>query len=228
MSSESTTYCGDRALAAPTVAVQPLLSGPLNAATPASPSQSKKVHVSESAIPLPVGKAVQSISRSTRTPRAIGALPKHIPPKVGGLMQHLIIPNISESCHSIAAYMSAFQPSKDCDDSDTNTTGDESTDSTEEARARLVLEASRAQRDVRLAEKRLADSIIKENDALGRLYKFQAGEVQKQLLDANVSIGYTRHSICKSDEPSVASTAMLNSSMFESEPTYDSEAAVDI
>jgi len=60
------------------------------------------------------------------------------------------------------------------------------------------LDASRAQRDVCLAEKKLADSIIKENDALGRLYKFQAGEAQKQLVDANVSIGYIRHSIRKS------------------------------
>ncbi|KAG1732350.1 hypothetical protein EDB19DRAFT_1831367 [Suillus lakei] len=62
----------------------------------------------------------------------------------------------------------------------------------------LVLDASRAQQDVRLAEKRLADSIIKENDALGRLYRFQAGEAQKQLVNTNVGIGYIHHSIHKS------------------------------
>ncbi|KAG1892936.1 uncharacterized protein F5891DRAFT_986316 [Suillus fuscotomentosus] len=107
---------------------------------------------------------------STGTPRAIGALPKYIPSKAGGLMQHLITPNISESCHSLVAHVSAFQTNKDYDDSDTSTTGDKSTDSTEEARARLVLDASRAQRDVCLAAKKLADSIIKENEALGRLY----------------------------------------------------------
>ncbi|KAG2096054.1 uncharacterized protein F5147DRAFT_656669 [Suillus discolor] len=135
---------------------------------------------------------------STGTPRAIGALPKYIPSKAGGLMQHLITPNISESHHSLVAHVSTFQTNKDYDESDTSTTGDESTDSAEEARARLVLDASRAQRDVRLAEKKLADSIIKENEALGRLYRFQAEEAQKQLMDANFSIGYICHSIRKS------------------------------
>ena len=77
-------------------------------------------------------------------------------------------------------------------------TAQESTDSTEEARARLVLDASRAQRDVRLAEKKLADSIIKENDAFGRLYRFQTEKAQKQLVDANFGIGYIHHSIRKS------------------------------
>ncbi|KAG0704059.1 hypothetical protein DFH29DRAFT_997945 [Suillus ampliporus] len=212
----------DRALATPTVAV-PVLSGPLNAAIPASPSRPKKVHtISEHTItqtpvihPL-IGKSVQCIPRSTGTPRAIGALPKYIPSKAGGLMQHLITPNISESRHSIAAHVSAFQPNKDCDDSDTSTTGDESIDSTEEARARLVLDASRAQRDVRLAEKKLADSIIKENDALGRLYRFQAGEAQKQLVDANVDV-----------EPPAANPAMPDPPTSEPEPTYDSEAPVE-
>ncbi|KAG1720574.1 uncharacterized protein EDB91DRAFT_1256913 [Suillus paluster] len=195
----------DQALATPTVAI-PVSSSPLNAAIPASPSQAEKVRViSKHTIPqTPVihpltGKSVQC-TRSTETPRAIGALSKYIPSKDGGLMQHLNSPNISESHHSIAAHLSALQPNKDCDDSDASTTGDESTDSTElrEARAILVLDASRAQRDVCLAEKRLADSIIKENDALGRLYRFQAGEAQKQLVNANIGIGYIRHSIRKS------------------------------
>lgn len=39
-------------------------------------------------------------------------------------MQHLITPNISESRHSLVAHVSAFQSNKDCDDSDTSTTGD--------------------------------------------------------------------------------------------------------
>ena len=133
---DTSLYCimsstNDRALATPTVAV-PVSSGPLNAAIPTSPSQAKNVHISEHTIPQtpvihpPIGKSVQNITRSesTGTPRAIGALPKHIPSKAGGLMQHLIMPNISESHHSIATHVSAFQPNKDCDDSDTSTTGD--------------------------------------------------------------------------------------------------------
>ncbi|KAG2753550.1 hypothetical protein P692DRAFT_20870790 [Suillus brevipes Sb2] len=150
----SSTINDQASIATPTVAV-PVSSGPLNAVTPASPSRAKKVHIPEHTIipqtPVihpPIAKSIQCIPRSTGTPRAIGALPKNIPSKAGGLMQHLITPNISESRHSLVAHVSAFQSNKDYDDSDTSTTGDESTDSTEEARARLVLDASRAQRDV--------------------------------------------------------------------------------
>ncbi|KAG1737756.1 hypothetical protein EDB19DRAFT_1909532 [Suillus lakei] len=227
----------DQALATPTVAI-PVSSGPLNAAIPASPSQAKKVHIiSKHTIP-------QTPIIHPLIGKAIGALPKHIPSKAGGLMQHLNTPNISELCHSIAAHLSALQPNKDCDDSNTSTTGDESTDSAElgEARAILVLDASRAQRDVRLAEKKLADSIIKENDVLGRLYRFQAGEAQKQLVNANIGIGYICHSIRKSgialleeSKPrkcrctSETNPAMMpDPPMLEPEPTYnyDLEASV--
>ncbi|KAG2748095.1 hypothetical protein P692DRAFT_20875007 [Suillus brevipes Sb2] len=245
-------------IATPTVAV-PVSSDPLNAVTPASASRAPKVHIPKHihifpktpVIHLPIGKSVQCIPMSTGTPRAIGALPKYIPTKAGGLMQHLITPNISESRHSLVAHVSAFQSHKDNDDSDTSTTGDESTDSTKEARARLVLDASRAQRDVRLAEKKLADSIIAENDALGRLYRFQAEEAQKQLVDTNFSIGYIHHSIRKSgvtlsdshprkrrrtsddgrvhdsDELLVPANHINDSLKLECQPTYNSEAPVD-
>jgi hypothetical protein len=63
-----------------------------------------------------------------------------------------------------------------------------------EDKAQLILDATRAQRDVCLAEKRLADCILKANTALGMLYKFEMLEAEKKLWEANVHIGYVRHS----------------------------------
>lgn len=59
-----------------------------------------------------------------------------------------------------------------------------------EDKAQLILNATRAQRDVRLTEKRLADSIVKANTALGMLYKFEVLEAERNLQEANVDIGY--------------------------------------
>ncbi|KAG1868660.1 hypothetical protein F4604DRAFT_1927207 [Suillus subluteus] len=53
-------------------------------------------------------------------------------------------------------------------------------------------------RDVRLAEKTLADCILKENAALGKLYKFEATEGERKLEDADIDIGFVRHSVQKS------------------------------
>ncbi|KAG1852598.1 hypothetical protein C8R48DRAFT_777418 [Suillus tomentosus] len=74
----------------------------------------------------------------------------------------------------------------------------ESTDSSDPLKAQLVLNATRAQRDVRLAEKTLADCILKENAAPGKLYKFEATEAERKLEDTNIDIGFVRHSVRKS------------------------------
>lgn len=57
---------------------------------------------------------------------------------------------------------------------------------------------TRAQRDVRLAEKTLADCVLKQNVALGKLYRFEASEAERNLEDADIDIGYVRHSVRKS------------------------------
>jgi len=68
----------------------------------------------------------------------------------------------------------------------------------EEFKAQLVLNVTRAQRDVRLAEKRLADSVLKQNVALGKLYEFEATEAERKLEDADIDIGHVCHSVHKS------------------------------
>jgi hypothetical protein len=47
-------------------------------------------------------------------------------------------------------------------------------------------------------EKTLADCILRENAALGKLYKFEATEAKKKLEDTNIDIGFVCHSIQKS------------------------------
>ncbi|KAG1771689.1 hypothetical protein EV702DRAFT_1201867 [Suillus placidus] len=48
------------------------------------------------------------------------------------------------------------------------------------------LNTTRAQRDVRLAEKKLTDCILKENAALGVFYEFKATEAERKLEDADI------------------------------------------
>jgi hypothetical protein len=65
-------------------------------------------------------------------------------------------------------------------------------------KAQLILDATRVQHNVCLAEKRLADSIVKANVALGILYKFEVSEAERSLQEANVDISYVCHSFSKS------------------------------
>ncbi|KAG1867361.1 hypothetical protein F4604DRAFT_1927664 [Suillus subluteus] len=91
---------------------------------------------------------------------------------------------------------------KDCKDHKDSLS--ESTDSSnidrssEELKAQLVLNATRAQRDVCLMEKTLADCILKENAALGKLYKFEATEAERKLEDADIDIGFFKLQIFSS------------------------------
>ncbi|KAG1745142.1 hypothetical protein EDD22DRAFT_958542 [Suillus occidentalis] len=74
----------------------------------------------------------------------------------------------------------------------------ESIDSSNELKAQLILNATQAQQDGRLAEKTLADCILKENTALGKLYKFKATEAERKLEDTDIDIGFVHHSVQKS------------------------------
>ncbi|KAF9231956.1 hypothetical protein BU15DRAFT_67894 [Melanogaster broomeanus] len=74
--------------------------------------------------------------------------------------------------------------SSDSDDSDVDCIG-----------ATLVLEAARAQRNVRLAEKVLSKVLSEEHTALGRLYQFQAAKAEKRLDNAECVIGAVRNSM---------------------------------
>ncbi|KAG1796718.1 uncharacterized protein HD556DRAFT_1306901 [Suillus plorans] len=88
---------------------------------------------------------------------------------------------------------------EDCKDSLSEFTDSSDTDrTTNELKAQLVLNATRAQQDVRLAEKTLADCILKENTVLGKLYKFEATVAERMLEDANIDISFVRHSVRKS------------------------------
>ncbi|KAG1901701.1 uncharacterized protein F5891DRAFT_979209 [Suillus fuscotomentosus] len=78
----------------------------------------------------------------------------------------------------------------DCEDINDEDTNSSDNGHDEEFKAQLVLNATRAQRDVRLAEKKLADCILKENTALGVLYQFKATEAERKLEDADMDIGY--------------------------------------
>ncbi|KAG1776907.1 hypothetical protein EV702DRAFT_1045917 [Suillus placidus] len=92
-----------------------------------------------------------------------------------------------------------MEPDSNCEDSDTESTHFIDTQrSSEELKAQLILNATQAQQDVCLAEKTLADCIVKQNVALGRLYQFEATEAGKKLDDADINIGYVRHSVRKS------------------------------
>ncbi|KAG1838782.1 hypothetical protein F4604DRAFT_1691493 [Suillus subluteus] len=64
------------------------------------------------------------------------------------------------------------------------------TQSSEEFKAQLVLNATRAQQDVCLVEKTLTDCIVQQNIALGRLYQFEATEAERKLQDADIDISY--------------------------------------
>ncbi|KAG2132154.1 uncharacterized protein EDB93DRAFT_1107984 [Suillus bovinus] len=85
-----------------------------------------------------------------------------------------------------------------CEDSDNeSTTHPIDTRSSDKFKAQLVLNATRAQRNVCLAEKTLADCVVQQNIVLGRLYQFEATEAGRKLEDADINIGYVRHSVRK-------------------------------
>ncbi|KAF9231428.1 cortical protein marker for cell polarity-domain-containing protein [Melanogaster broomeanus] len=61
--------------------------------------------------------------------------------------------------------------------------------------ARLVLEAARAQRNVRHAEKVLSKYLSEEHIALGRVYQFQEAKANRRLVNAECIIGAVRNSM---------------------------------
>ncbi|KAG0698408.1 hypothetical protein DFH29DRAFT_878018 [Suillus ampliporus] len=155
---------------------------------------------------------VQGVSNSNLkniqigTPRAMGALRTYRSP---ALLHHLIgTPSITHYRISVKNSPSPKLPittESDCEDCEEHEDSlSESTDSSDidrtsnELKAQLVLNATRAQRDVRLAEKTLADCILKENTALRKLYEFEATEAERKLEDADIDIGFVCHSVRKS------------------------------
>ncbi|KAG1761824.1 hypothetical protein EV702DRAFT_1201092 [Suillus placidus] len=88
---------------------------------------------------------------------------------------------------------------EDHEDSLSDSTDSSNIDHTSnELKAQLVLNATRAQRDVHLAEKTLADSILKQNTVLGKLYEFEVTEAERKLEDADIDISFVCHSVRKS------------------------------
>ncbi|KAG1864963.1 hypothetical protein DFJ58DRAFT_838706 [Suillus subalutaceus] len=61
-----------------------------------------------------------------------------------------------------------------------------------DSEANLVLDLVRAKRQVYLAQKTLADCIIRENEVLANLLRYQAEEAEKRLEDADVGLGCMR------------------------------------
>ncbi|KAG1724337.1 uncharacterized protein EDB91DRAFT_1255301 [Suillus paluster] len=152
---------------------------------------------------------MQSISHPTSnwkrvgTPRAIGALCNRSP----ALLHHLTMPIVVRSATSrlnmdkklpSPIFPITTEPGSDCEDSDNESTNSNDTQASKEFKAQLVLNVTRAQRDVCLAEKTLTDSVLKQNVALGKLYEFEATEAERKLEDADIDIGYVHHSVRKS------------------------------
>ncbi|KAI5988813.1 hypothetical protein EDD15DRAFT_2462778, partial [Pisolithus albus] len=80
-------------------------------------------------------------------------------------------------------------------------------DGSEQEEARFLLEVARAQRLVRSIEQELAKAKLKENIALGELYKFRAEEAERRLEIVEFELGCMRNSMRNStvaldDEPS--------------------------
>ncbi|KAG2338195.1 hypothetical protein BDR05DRAFT_952098 [Suillus weaverae] len=118
-------------------------------------------------------------SGTIRTPRAIGALRTIRSP---ALLHHLT-PGIMTSRFSVttasAKVLTRMTMELACEDSDGESTNSNDISHYEELKAQLVLNMTQAQWDVHLAEKKLADCILKENTALGVLYQFEATEAEK-------------------------------------------------
>ncbi|KAG1863703.1 hypothetical protein F4604DRAFT_1683576 [Suillus subluteus] len=132
------------------------------------------------------------------TPRAIGALQTHRSPV---LLHHLMTPSIMNygfSANTVPASTKvSITVESDCGDIDDEDSNSSDIGCNEEFKAQLVLNAMQAQRDIHLAEKKLADCILKENAALGVLYEFKATEAERNLEDADMDIGYVHHSLLR-------------------------------
>ncbi|KAG1841790.1 hypothetical protein DFJ58DRAFT_732293 [Suillus subalutaceus] len=61
-----------------------------------------------------------------------------------------------------------------------------------DSEANLVLDLVRAKRQVYLAQKTLADCIIRENEVLANLLRYRAEEAEKRLEDTDVGLGCMR------------------------------------
>ncbi|KAG1747220.1 uncharacterized protein EDB91DRAFT_1245657 [Suillus paluster] len=132
------------------------------------------------------------------TPRAIGALlnvDKKLPSPIFPITTE---PNSDCEDSNNASSTVPIHAQDSNDNVAQESTNSNDTWASEEFKAQLVLNVTQAQRDVCLAEKTLADSVLKQNVALGKLYEFEATEAERKLEDADIDIGYVHHSVCKS------------------------------
>ncbi|KAG1888817.1 hypothetical protein F4604DRAFT_1915872 [Suillus subluteus] len=102
---------------------------------------------------------------------------------------------------SSPAFSIKTEPNSTCEESNNESANSNSTPgrTNEEFKAQLVLNTTRAQRDVCLVEKTLADCVLKQNEALGKLFKFKATEAERKLEDTDIDISYVHHLVRKSD-----------------------------
>ncbi|KAG2097521.1 uncharacterized protein F5147DRAFT_777979 [Suillus discolor] len=150
---------------------------------------------------LPMDGVLSSKNIQIGTPRAMGTL---LTCRSPALLHHLTsMPgNYRFSMKNPASPKFPIMRESDCEDHKDSLS--ESTDSSDidhssnELKAQLVLNATQAQRNVCLAEKMLADCILKENAALRKLYKFKATEAKRKLEDTDIDIGFVHHSVRKS------------------------------
>ncbi|KAG1790412.1 uncharacterized protein HD556DRAFT_1446141 [Suillus plorans] len=170
--------------------------------TPSKSSISEAQHMSTVLVPTAMQGVLHSNLKHIGMPRAIGALRNRSP----ALLRHLTTPNVARSTLGLnlnkvpsPVFSVKTESDSNCEDSDNESTHtiDTQARSSEEHKAQLVLNATRAQRDVCFAEKTLADCVVQQNRALGLLYQFEATEAGRKLEDAHIDIGYVRHSVHK-------------------------------
>ncbi|KAG2111026.1 hypothetical protein DEU56DRAFT_762264 [Suillus clintonianus] len=163
--------------------------------TPSKSSISEAQHMSTVLVPTAMQGVLHSNLKHIGTPRAIGALRNRSP----ALLRHLTTPNVARSTLGLNAnkvpspvFSVKTESDSNCEDSDNESTHtiDTQARSSEEHKAQLGLNATRAQRDVCFAEKTLADCVVQQNRALGLLYQFEATEAGRKLEDAHIDIGY--------------------------------------
>ncbi|KAG2111132.1 hypothetical protein DEU56DRAFT_920080 [Suillus clintonianus] len=153
--------------------------------TPSKSSISEAQHMSTTVVPTAMQGVLHSNLKHIGTPRAIGALRNRSP----ALLRHLTTPNVARSTLGLNAnkvpspvFSVKTESDSNCEDSDNESTHtiDTQARSSEEHKAQLVLNATRAQQI-----------------ALGLLYQFEATEAGRKLEDAHIDIGYVRHSVRK-------------------------------
>ncbi|KAG2028609.1 hypothetical protein BDR03DRAFT_1019582 [Suillus americanus] len=152
--------------------------------------------------PKPIGPFSAVSSSSTEGPVVNNTSSIHRTPSKSSIseaqhMSTVLVPTAMQVPSPVFSVKT--ESDSNCEDSDNESTHtiDTQARSSEEHKAQLVLNATRAQQDVCFAEKTLTDCVVQQNRALGLLYQFEATEAGRKLEDAHIDIGYVRHSVRK-------------------------------